>query len=187
MYIKNIFLVSCIFFLISFCPRISKDHPVTLIVMKCYFYLSHIRMARCDCMKIYVEKLTRNSFLDLLQLFGICHNKSYNNFHFNKFLLISTLLKTFRISVNGTTITLVPKLETLNYSQTLSSPYLPPTVSSLPGPVISRICRLLSTSHRLPSYHQHLLPALLQLPPDWSSYSSSGPPLIHSTAGKILF
>lgn len=64
MYIKNIFLVSCIFFLSHFVLEFQKPTNVTLTVMKCYFYLSHVRMARCDCMKIYVEKLTRNSFLD---------------------------------------------------------------------------------------------------------------------------
>lgn len=47
---------------------------------------------------------------------------------------------------------------------------------------ISQICPLVFTSHHLSilSCRQHLWPTLLELPPNWSSYSYSGPPVCDS-------
>ena len=42
------------FLLFSFYLKISKGHLMILVVMKHYFYLSHVRMAMYDCRQIYV-------------------------------------------------------------------------------------------------------------------------------------
>lgn len=126
-------------------------------------------------MKIYVQKVTRNSFLGFYCSYLVFVTTG----------IITSTLTSFYFSEWYHRL---PSSQTRNAELLLDTflflPTPSPTVSSLPGPVISHICLLLSTSHHLPSFHRHLLPALLQLPPDWSSYSSSGP---LSIAGGILF
>lgn len=119
----------------------------------------------------------------LLYLFNACQYRSYN-FLFKKFLSTSSLFKTsfyfseWRHHHSGSqTSNLEFILDTL-FSLTLA-PTHPPSIHyqvlSFYLINISQIC-LLSISHHLSnlSHHQHLWPAFLELPPNWSSCSYCG-------------
>lgn len=94
------------FFLFSFYPRISKYHHVTLVVMKHYFYLSHVRMPMYDCRKMYMEKLSRNSFLGFYgtYCYSMLVHTGVITSSLTSFYSLPVYSRHLSISVNGITI-----------------------------------------------------------------------------------
>lgn len=69
-------------------------------------------MAMYDCRQMYVEKLSRNSFLGFYCTYSMLVNTGVITSSLRSFYPLLVYSRHLSISVNGVTITLVPKLVT---------------------------------------------------------------------------